>query len=197
MQENNLFQATESPDSSLQFQPNLRRRILVVDQDPYVCHLSADVLIRHGFEVNAAEDGAAGWEELQANPYDLLITEHDLPKISGVKLVRKMRAAHLALPVVMVAVKFPTHLIRNPALQLTTTLLKPLPVAALLDAVKIILSANPRPTEHIAPPPSPQTSPVAEGWKLNLINAQASSFKEMLQQFHLRYGEHFCSGLND
>ena len=97
----------------------------------------------------------------------------------------------------MVAVKFPTHLIRNPSLQLATTLLKPLPVAALLDTVKIILSGNPRPHEHIAPPPSPQTQPVAEGWKLNLINAQASSFKEMLQQFHLRYGEHFCSGLND
>ena len=201
MKENNLFPATGSTGStgsSPQWKLNLPQRILLVDRDPYVCHLSAEVLIRHGFEVNAAEDGAAGWEELQANDYNLLIIEHDLPKITGLKLVRKVRAAHLALPVVMVASKLPAReLARNPSLQLAATLLKPLPVMTLLDTVKIVLRANPDPRAASAPPPISQTQPVAEGWKLKLIQAEASSFKEMLQQMHLRYGDHFCSGLND
>ena len=58
--------------------------------------------MRHGHIVNAAEDGAAGWDELQANHYNLLITEQDLPGFTGVKLIRKLRAARMVLPVVMV-----------------------------------------------------------------------------------------------
>ena len=58
-------------------------RILVVDDDPYICHLSAEVLIPHGYEVNAVEDHIAGWTALQSDPYDLLITDLDMPGLSG------------------------------------------------------------------------------------------------------------------
>lgn len=196
MQEKNLFPATESSSSSPQLQLNLPQRILVVDHDPYVCHLSADVLIRHGYEVNAAEDGAAGWEELQANPYDLLITEHDLPKISGVKLVKKVRAAHLALPVVMVSVKFPTRLARNPSLHLASTLLKPLPIDTLLQTVNIVLRANNSHPEQSAPP-SLQPQPSAEARKEMLLAARANTIKQAIQEMHRHYGDHFFSVLND
>ncbi|MCL4176675.1 MAG: response regulator [Verrucomicrobia bacterium] len=148
----------------------------MVDHDPYVCHLSADVLIRHGYEVNAAEDGAAGWEELQAYHYDLLITERDLPKISGVTLVRRLRAARLALPVVMVAKRLPAReLARNPALQLAAALLKPLPVDALLDTVTIVLRATGSPRERILPPPNSQSQSSADGWQLKPITTAANS----------------------
>jgi len=124
----------------VQLQLNLPQRILVVDQDPYVRHLSADVLIRHGFEVNAVADGGAGWNELKACHYHLLITEHDLPNLTGIELVRKLRAARMVLPVVMAACKLPLRaLAQNPSLQFSAMLLKPLPVDALLDTVRIIL----------------------------------------------------------
>jgi len=45
------------------------QRILVVDDDPFFCHRNAEVLIRHGYQVNAAECGEVGWEELQINQY--------------------------------------------------------------------------------------------------------------------------------
>jgi len=196
MQENNLFPATESSSCSSQLQLNLPRRILVVDQDPYLCHLSADVLIRHGYEVNAVEDGAAGWEELQANPYDLLITEHDLPKISGVKLVKKVRAAHLDLPVVMVAVKFPTRLARNSSLQLATMLLKPLPIDKLLETVNIVLRASSRPTGQTAPP-APQLQPSAQEREQRLLAARAKTIEKAIQEMHRQYGDYCDSVLND
>ena len=197
MPENNFFQMTESAGSLVQLQPNLPRRILVVDHDPYVCHLSADVLIRHGYEVNAVEDGASGWEELQSNLYNLLITEHDLPKISGVKLVRKVRAARLALPVVMIAEKLPAHLTRNPSLQLAATLLKPLPVNALLDTVKIILHATDAPREQIVLPAYSHNQPSADGWQLRLSAPTASTTTQMVQDINKVYGAHARWGLNE
>jgi FixJ family two-component response regulator len=50
-----------------------------------------------------------GWEALQANNYSLLITEPDLPKLTGVELVRKLSAARMALPVVLAAGRLATE----------------------------------------------------------------------------------------
>lgn len=137
------------PSCPVEFQPH--RRILVVDHDPYARHLSADMLIQHGYEVNAVEDGVAGWEELRINNYHLLITEHDLPKISGVKLVRRVRAARLPLPVVMVSFRFPLHLAERPSLQLAATLLKPVSETNLLNTVREVLDATECPPNQIMP----------------------------------------------
>lgn len=162
MNNNQIFPVSGSASTPGQSQTNPLHRILVVDDDPYTCHLSADVLIRHGYEVNAAEDGAAGWKELHACNYHLLITEHDLPKLTGVELIRKLRAAHMALPVVMAAGRLPTReLARNPSLQLAATLVKPFAVEALLDTVKSVLRATDRPREQIAQPPIWQSQPSA------------------------------------
>ena len=146
-----IFRARETSSPFAQCQMNLPQRILVVEGDPFLRHLCAEVLIRHGYEVNAAEDGAAAWEELQAINYHLLITDFDLPKMNGIGLIKKLRAARLALPVVIVAGRLPTHkLALNPALQPVATLLKPFAIDALLDTVKIVLGATNSPREQIA-----------------------------------------------
>ena len=36
------------------------------------------------------------WHILKINNYDLLITDQNMPKVSGVELVRKLRAARMA-----------------------------------------------------------------------------------------------------
>jgi hypothetical protein len=56
MRKNKISQAGEPASVSLQSQTNPPHRILVVNHDPYICHLSAEVLIRNGYEVNAAEE---------------------------------------------------------------------------------------------------------------------------------------------
>jgi DNA-binding response OmpR family regulator len=105
----NHFQIEELACASLQCETNPPHRILVVDHDPYVCHLSAEVLIRHGYTVNAAEDGATAWEELQINNYNLLITNQKIPKVLGVELLKKIHATRMALPVIMATKTLPTR----------------------------------------------------------------------------------------
>lgn len=121
---------------------NSARRILVVDKESDLRLLYTDALGDHGYKVDEAEDGVVAWETLQAKNYNLLITEHDLPKLTGIQLVRKMRAAHMALPVVMAATTLPTHeLHRDLSLQLAATLEKPFGVDTLVDTVKSVLHA--------------------------------------------------------
>jgi DNA-binding response OmpR family regulator len=122
--------------------PRSAHRILVADEDNDLRQMYAEALAGRGYEVDAVADGVAGWSALQANQYNLLITEHDLPKLSGVALVRKMRAAHMALPVVMAAERLPTNeLVQNTTLQLAATLAKPFTIDVLLDMVNQIISA--------------------------------------------------------
>jgi DNA-binding response OmpR family regulator len=126
-------------------------RILVVDEDRDLRQLYTEALAGQGYTVDAAEDGVAAWEALKANCYHLLITEHAIPNLTGVELVKMLRAARMAVPVVMAAARLPMHeLARNPSLQLAAALSKPFAVAALVDTVNNVLRATdtaPEPTE--------------------------------------------------
>ena len=100
-------------------------RILVVDDDPSLRLLITRTLIRVGHHVDAAEDGAVAWDILQRHDYDLLLTDCEMPRVSGVELVKKLRAARMDLRVVLVSGKMPEELNRLPWLRLAGTLAKP------------------------------------------------------------------------
>jgi DNA-binding response OmpR family regulator len=145
------FTMNQSTCKPLEFGPRQPHRILVVEQDPFLLHFNVEVLIGHGYEVETAEDGATAWKELQAVNYHLLITGYKLPKVTGIGLIKKLHAAHLALPVVLVAEKTPLHqLVKYPWLQPAATLLKPVAVDVLLDTVKNVLRATSSPLDNLA-----------------------------------------------
>jgi DNA-binding response OmpR family regulator len=167
MKGNELLQAGESAGASVPSPANSSHRILVVDDDSDLCRFYAEALARPGYQVDAAEDGAAGWEALQANNYNLLITEHSLPKLTGVELIRKLRSARMAVPVVMATVRLPTQeLVLDPSLQLAALLPKPFYVSELLETVRSVLRAADSACEQIAPPPGRQSQPSAVGLRL-------------------------------
>jgi DNA-binding response OmpR family regulator len=137
---NKISPAAEPARTRRQCPANCPHRILVVDDDSDLRLLYAEALARPGYCVDVAGDGEAGWEALQANSYNLLIIENDMPHLTGVQLVRRLRSACMAVPVVMAAERLPAHeLARNPALHLAATLSKPFDVDALLDTVKKVL----------------------------------------------------------
>jgi DNA-binding response OmpR family regulator len=148
-------------------QANLPQRILVVDDEPHIRRLSAEVLAFSGYQVVAVEDGAVAWDALQLNSYDLLVTDHNMPKLTGVDLVKKLHAAHMALPVILVTGALPTEeLKRHPWLQIDATLLKPYTVEDLLGTVTKVLRATVSAREQIEPLPNWRSQPSAEGLRL-------------------------------
>ena len=118
------------------------RRILVVEDDVFLRGCNADVLVRSGYEVDTAEDGAAAWEALQVNSHNLLITDNNMPRLSGVELVKKMRTAHMTLPAVLASGLMPKkELARYPWLQFAATLQKPFTGDTLVSTVMLVLLA--------------------------------------------------------
>jgi DNA-binding response OmpR family regulator len=88
-----------------------------------------------------------------------------MPKITGVELVKALRSARMALPVVMVTERLPTYeMAREPSLQIAATLLKPFGVAQLQDTVEAILRAAASPHKPIDPPPNWSSQPSADGY---------------------------------
>lgn len=123
--------------------PIVFSRILVVEKDPFLLPFNFKVLIRHGYEVKTAEVVASAWKELQTTNCNLLITDYKLPRTRGIKLIKKLHAAHLVLPLVLVAEETTIdQLVKYPWLQPAATLLKPLAVDVLQDTVNNVLRAT-------------------------------------------------------
>ena len=146
---NNTLQTGEPSGTSLLCQTNPPRRILVVEDEPDIRQLNAEVLKNSGYEVDTAEDGIAGWKALHAvrhapESYALLITDHEMPGLSGLALVKKLRATRMALPVIMATGRLPTEVLLNqyPWLQPAAMLVKPYSVEQLLGTVQEVLRAT-------------------------------------------------------
>jgi acetyltransferase-like isoleucine patch superfamily enzyme/CheY-like chemotaxis protein len=130
-------QAAAKPDGG---QANPPHRILVVEDNRDLRQLNTGMLIHSGYAVEVAEDGAAAWEALQANRYDLLITDNNMPRLTGIELLKKLRSARMGLPVIMATGTVPTQeLAQNPWLEPVATLAKPYAPGQLLDTVKDVL----------------------------------------------------------
>jgi DNA-binding response OmpR family regulator len=143
-------------------EPNLGQRILVVEDDATIRRVNTEALTCSGYQVDAAENGAVAWDAVQRNNYDLVVTDNQMPKVTGVELIQKLQAARMPLPVIMVtaampAEEFTRHRLQPPAM----TLLKPHTFIELLVAVKKVLRAAGATFGKIAPPPHQQVPPLA------------------------------------
>jgi two-component system, chemotaxis family, chemotaxis protein CheY len=140
MKESKISQAGEGVGALLPGQGSLPRRILVVDDEPIVCRMNAMVLHHAGHHVDTAEDGALAWEALGVSRYDLMITDNNMPNLTGMELVKKLYASRLALPFIMATGKIPEEeFARYPWLRPAATLLKPYAAEELLEVVKKVL----------------------------------------------------------
>lgn len=122
--------------------PQLNRtpRILVVEDDVVFRELNTEVLTKAGYAVEAVEDGAAAWETLNAHHYDLMVTDNSMPNVSGVELLRRLHARHVAMPVIMATGAVPADDLRHqPAVQPIAILIKPYAIAELVRAVRKVL----------------------------------------------------------
>jgi DNA-binding response OmpR family regulator len=141
------------------------RRILVVDDDESIRHVSTKALTAHGFSVDGAEDGDIAWKALQDNSYDMVITDHNMPVLTGLELIKKLRAARMSLPVILVSGILPSdELNRHPNLHLTAVLMKPFTLDELVLAVHEGLSGagEPRPANFAPTIMGPSCVPIPQ-----------------------------------
>ena len=144
MKEQSMSQARKRARAQLPCPIQSSPRILVVEDESDIRELNTEVLTQSGYSVDAAENGAVAWETIQRHGYDLVLTDYDMPKATGIDLVKKLRAARMALPVIMCTGTLPMEeFTRHPWLQPAALLPKPYTIDELLGTVKqVLLSAN-------------------------------------------------------
>lgn len=83
------------------------RRILVVDDSLTVREMQRKLLAARGYRVDVALDGVDGWNSVRAGAYDLVITDIDMPRMDGIKLLERIRQDPRLqrLPVMIVSYK--------------------------------------------------------------------------------------------
>lgn len=68
-----------------------RKKVLVVDDEPGILHLMADVFLEEGYEVTMALDGQKAMLTLNREFFDLVVTDINMPVWSGLDLLRWMK----------------------------------------------------------------------------------------------------------
>jgi len=83
------------------------RRVLLVDDSVSIRKFVGQMLERAGFEVLTATDGAEALRRLAESSVDAVITDLEMPRVSGYELIEDMRsrAATRALPVVVLTTR--------------------------------------------------------------------------------------------
>jgi two-component system response regulator CpxR len=83
-------------------------RVLVVDDDAELCQLVTRYLVREGFEIDWAPNGAAGVERALADDYSMIMLDVMMPDMDGFEALRRIRQ-HSRTPVLMLTARGDTH----------------------------------------------------------------------------------------
>ena len=81
------------------------RRVLVVDDSITVREMERKLLQNRGYLVDVAVDGMEGWNAVRSSPYDLVISDIDMPRMNGIELIKAMKGHSRlgAIPVIVVS----------------------------------------------------------------------------------------------
>ena len=84
-----------------------KKRVLVVDDSAIVREVERQMLQGRGYEVDIAVDGADGWNAVRTGGYELVVSDIDMPRMTGLEFVRAIRADPRvqSTPVVVVSYK--------------------------------------------------------------------------------------------
>ena len=78
-----------------------RARVLIVDDDPQVRHVTASFLTAFGHSTTEAGDGEAALRLLQDGRYDIVVADLAMPGMSGIDLAAEIRDRDPGLPVLI------------------------------------------------------------------------------------------------
>ena len=83
----------------------MRRRLLLVEDDPTLRQALTFNLTREGYEVATAADGESALEAARNDRLDLILLDVMLPGMSGVEVLRVLRREGVATPVIILSAK--------------------------------------------------------------------------------------------
>ncbi len=115
-------------------------RILVVEDEAAIRDGLADVLVYHGYEVDAVGDGREGRQRALSGQYDLLLLDVMLPGHDGFSICNEVRKLDRDQPIIMLTAKTSDEdIVNGLALGADDYIAKPFSIAQLVLRVKAVL----------------------------------------------------------
>ncbi len=103
--------------------------VLVVDDNPDMATVLADILGARGFTVHAATSGAEALEIMREHPVDILLTDVKMPEMNGLELYRLTRKPYPKLITIFMTAYAADDLIRQGMVEgIKTVLTKPVDI---------------------------------------------------------------------
>ncbi|MEE9370080.1 MAG: response regulator [Sedimentisphaerales bacterium] len=118
------------------------KKVLVVDDEIHIIHVVAIKLRNNGYEVISAENGNEAFELACEEKPDIIVTDFQMPVMTGLELVRKLREneATKEIPVIMLTARgFAIEDEQKENLQISEFLSKPFSPKELLRSIDDIL----------------------------------------------------------
>ncbi|UUZ87059.1 response regulator transcription factor [Paenibacillus sp. P26] len=132
----------------------MKKKILVVDDEPSISMLIEFNLKLVGFEVQCVYDGEAVFQAIQQFRPDLIVLDLMLPKMDGIQVCRKLRDQNNLVPIIMLtAMQDLTDKIAGLDNGADDYMTKPFSPQELISRIQAILRRiqTPPPTEKLAP----------------------------------------------
>jgi two-component system alkaline phosphatase synthesis response regulator PhoP len=118
------------------------KKVLVVDDEIHIIHVVAIKLRNNGYEVISAENGIEAFELACEEKPDIIVTDFQMPVMTGVELVRKLREneATKDIPVIMLTARgFAIEDEQKEELRISEFLSKPFSPKELLRSIEDLL----------------------------------------------------------
>lgn len=119
------------------------KKILVVDDEIHILRVVAIKLKNNGFEVLTASDGKQGFEIAMQHKPDIIVSDYQMPNMTGVEMVKKLRQEKETseIPVIMLTARgFAIEELEKVSLNISEFLSKPFSPKELLNTIENILT---------------------------------------------------------
>ncbi|MEW6264969.1 MAG: response regulator [Thermodesulfobacteriota bacterium] len=122
--------------------PQGRENILVIDDENAITEVCRDVLARFGYKVTTLTSSLEALKEFRGDPnrFDLVITDHTMPKMTGLELARQLLRLRPDLPIVL-CTGFSHQVSEETARRagVRRVLMKPFETRQMLETIRTIL----------------------------------------------------------
>lgn len=156
------------------------QKILVIDDDLYICTLLEKYLKKEGFAVETAFTGKSGITKIRTDTFDVVLCDFRLPDVDGKQMLADIKSISPNLQVIIITgysdVRVAVSLIKSGAFEYVT---KPIFPEEILEIIKSALKYVPSlPSSSLInnvsdPSPTTQTK--------YLISGESPKFKEVLK----------------
>ena len=117
--------------------------LLLVDDEKELCNALSAILLKNNYSVDVAYDGETGLDYALSGIYDLIMLDVMLPKMNGFEILKKLRAAKIASPVLMLTARSETRdKIEGLNIGADDYITKPFNMSELLARIKALLRRN-------------------------------------------------------